>query len=319
MKRGAEKQITQESAQDETSDNEMIEERGHASAEVLASRKIIKVKRSSALPGEADTAFGGLQAPLAALTPKPTMSPKASAMSSSPKNLTLFDKVAPASPRFGTEVSSTSPKASSSPKASTSPKASASPKAVSKIEVSANPFAGLLESPLPTPASSPQPTGLFSGFASFGNFSSFSGGFGTFGEEAAEVSGEEETQKEEPSLPALTEVLSGEEGETLVYQHDCKLFRLVKGDDEKMRWTDKGSGFIRVLQNSDKSKMRVVVRMKGVLRVILNSPVLAGFTKEGQKSVKFPVMESDGSLAWARVNLLQLGQPDIFIQVTKID
>jgi hypothetical protein len=362
-KRAADKQLTKDNAEVASSDDDqMLEERKMASEEVIAQRRIVKAKRSTEHGTESTGAFASL-APRAALTPLPTLSPKAAP--SSPKKATESPKQG--SPKPGASPKETSPKsgtaspqhtspkhaspqhqANQSPKFSTSPKQS--PRFGSSLAAPSffptNPFATLF--PTSSSEPSPQPAPLFKGFGAF----SSTGTFGTFGQEEQTPEDDEEPPKEEPTLPALTEVLSGEEGETLLYQHDCKLFRLTKihpdqledvgdesriasayaGDESRLgssssaaasagfRWVEKGAGFVRVLKSNDE-KVRIVVRMKGVLRVLLNSPAVpregGTFQKEGAKSVKFKAFDETGSIAWFRLNLLQVDQQEAFVHAAE--
>ena len=80
---------------------------------------------------------------------------------------------------------------------------------------------------------------------------------------------------------------------------------------------EKGSGFVRVLHGKNPQGAvigRIVVRMKGVLRVLLNTPVIArDGVQEGLKSVKFQAME-ENAICWYRVNLLQENQQEDFLK-----
>ena len=330
-KRAADKQLTKDDADLGPSDeDQMVQDRQTATEDVLAQRRIVKVKRTSELTAEPiGAAFASLSTPLQPVSPK--------------AGTTASPKQANDSPKPSSKGSPSSPKSNKPPSPSHS--AASSPRfgpTASFFAPFSNPFASLV-SATPSSETSPQPAPLFGNFASFG-----SAGFGTFGNPQDEGA-DEEPPKEEPTLPALTEVLSGEEGETLLYQHDCKLFKLTKiscdhaeefgeesriatvsaGDESRLglaasvaasagfRWVEKGAGFVRVLQNKS-GKIRIVVRMKGVLRVLLNSPPVPReggmFQKEGAKSIKFKGFDETGSIAWFRINLLQVDQQDAFVE-----
>lgn len=275
-----------------------IGDRKKAGEEALAQRKIVKVRRQS--EGPVKNVFADIQLPT---SPKHAASPKNHSDS-------LKKDVSPTN-----AVLSPLKKKDASPKKEQSPKKDLSPTKSPKRDphVPANPFAALLTSPLPSAGTSPQPQSIFGNFAAaapsgFGTFGTF--GATTFAEDADE-SPEEEQPAEEETIPALSEVLNGEEGDAVTFQHDCKLFKLTREDD-KFRWVERGSGFVRVLCNEATGKLRVIIRMKGVLRVLLNSPVLEdGLVEEGQKSVKFKAVDGQ-QLSWFRINLLQADQPKLF-------
>lgn len=70
------------------------------------------------------------------------------------------------------------------------------------------------------------------------------------------------------------EVISGEESEEVLYQVNAKLYQLT---DLKLGWKERGVGFIKVNKNKTTDKARLVMRSRGILKVILNLPLVKGF------------------------------------------
>lgn len=73
------------------------------------------------------------------------------------------------------------------------------------------------------------------------------------------------------------EVKSGEESEECLFQVNAKLFQLV---DMKTGWKERGVGAVKVNRDKETSKTRVVMRSRGILKVILNLPLVKGFKVE---------------------------------------
>ncbi|KAF4727463.1 hypothetical protein FOZ63_010208 [Perkinsus olseni] len=100
-----------------------------------------------------------------------------------------------------------------------------------------------------------------------------------------------------------------------------------KASGSKYKWTERGMGSLRVLKkDSDdnaKAAGRIVVRMKGVWKVILNTPILDADKYElvGTKSVKFfgldDESDEEGQLASYRVNLLSSENQSEFLKAVK--
>jgi hypothetical protein len=171
-------------------------------------------------------------------------------------------------------------------------------------------------------------TALPSLFSSEGN-SNFSfaplaaGGisFPSFGESPQEEEGSSSEQEggSSPSSPsgAPQAMVDQAEDEELLFTNDCKLFKLEKQEEGKYRWTEKGIGFVRLIgSKTDKSKLRLVVRMKGVFRLMLNVGLvvsIAKIEKIGGKSIKFTAIDEEGGFADFRINLLSEDQQTKFV------
>ncbi|GAV53069.1 hypothetical protein ZYGR_0AI03510 [Zygosaccharomyces rouxii] len=71
------------------------------------------------------------------------------------------------------------------------------------------------------------------------------------------------------------DVKSGEESEETIYQANAKLYQLA---DIEVGWKERGIGVIKVNKNVNTGKSRLVMRSRGMLKVILNLSLVKGFT-----------------------------------------
>lgn len=70
------------------------------------------------------------------------------------------------------------------------------------------------------------------------------------------------------ALPDLVEVKTGEEGESILFEHRAKLLRFVR---ESKEWKERGIGSMKVLVNKDdKNKVRLLMRREKVLKLCCN-------------------------------------------------
>ena len=70
------------------------------------------------------------------------------------------------------------------------------------------------------------------------------------------------------------EVKSGEEAEETIFQVNAKAYQL---SDLKAGWKERGVGVIKVNKDAATGKSRLVMRSRGLLKVILNLPLIKGF------------------------------------------
>uniref|UniRef100_A0A669CD74 E3 SUMO-protein ligase RanBP2 n=1 Tax=Oreochromis niloticus TaxID=8128 RepID=A0A669CD74_ORENI len=75
-------------------------------------------------------------------------------------------------------------------------------------------------------------------------------------------------------LPDLVETSTGEENEQVVFSHRAKLYRY---DKESKQWKERGIGDLKILQNYDNKRARLVMRRDQVLKICANhwiSPIM---------------------------------------------
>ena len=294
-KRTADKQITKDNADnsDSNSESEAQKVREKAPQEVLATRKIVSVKR------------GGVAKPAAPISVEETKSPKnapvgglfaglsgltAQASGDSPEKPSLFSGLgaltSPPKESLFSGLSAGSPKKES----------------------------GLFGSLFSAPAGG---EGLFASSFSFSApqgdaFPSFGGADSKQG--TPEESASEEEEEEQPAAAgAQSDELEGEEQ---IYQNDCKLYKLQKEDEGPMKWVEKCIGFVRLLRQKDSRQLRLVVRMKGVFRLALNVALVPALCKPepvGNKSVRFNGVDESNSLGMYRLNLITEDQQVAFL------
>lgn len=96
------------------------------------------------------------------------------------------------------------------------------------------------------------------------------------GSEQLANASEEPNDKPKPLKLQKQEVKSGEESEECIYQINAKLYQL---SNIKEGWKERGVGVIKVNKSKDDDeKTRIVMRSRGILKVILNIQLVKGFT-----------------------------------------
>lgn len=179
--------------------------------------------------------------------------------------------------------------------------------------------------------------------------------------------GQDATQPEDPVEEQGTpgaEGATGEEEDEVVFSAECKLWKMVRHvppppaaagtgaddasgaagedggatprggsaavrveEDNAWRWQERGTGIVHINKHAKTGAGRLVMRMRGVLKLLLNTPVFptTKYEKVGQKSVRFvgvdaekcavPPKEGDMSLCAYRLNLLSNDQQGKFLAV----
>ncbi|XP_034939495.1 ran-binding protein 3 [Chelonus insularis] len=99
--------------------------------------------------------------------------------------------------------------------------------------------------------------------------------------------------------------LTGEEGETNILQINCKLFTF---DKETSSWKERGRGTLRLNDRDDES--RLVGRVTGTQRLILNTKIWSGMTVEraGPKSLRLTAMDVHGDI---RIFIVQAAPSEV--------
>eukprot|EP00440_Ansanella_granifera_P022819 gb/GFBE01024781.1/.p1 GENE.gb/GFBE01024781.1/~~gb/GFBE01024781.1/.p1 ORF type:complete len:310 (+),score=88.38 gb/GFBE01024781.1/:1-930(+) len=156
----------------------------------------------------------------------------------------------------------------------------------------------------------------------------------------AEASQEAEPEEQAAEDEAEDEV-TGEEDEEVVFRAECKLWKLVKvavppqdasaaaEGNEGWRWQERGCGVVHLNRHKKTGAGRLVMRMRGVLKLLLNTPVFptTKYEKVGQKSVRFVGVDAEMeeakldkgevSLSAFRLNLFSGDQQGKFLKVLK--
>ncbi|XP_046688779.1 LOW QUALITY PROTEIN: ran-binding protein 3-like [Homalodisca vitripennis] len=104
-------------------------------------------------------------------------------------------------------------------------------------------------------------------------------------------------------------VKTGEEEEINILQINCKLFAFNK---DKSNWVERGRGTLRLndLSVENRTQSRVVMRVSGSLRVVLNTKIWAEMTvdRPSDKSVRLTALDSSGEI---KVFLVMAGVKEI--------
>ncbi|CAI4064649.1 hypothetical protein SKDZ_09G1030 [Saccharomyces kudriavzevii ZP591] len=96
------------------------------------------------------------------------------------------------------------------------------------------------------------------------------------GPEPLEKASEEPKDTPKPLKLQKQEIRSGEESEECIYQVNAKLYQLSKIEEG---WKERGVGVIKINKSKqDNEKTRIVMRSRGILKVILNIQLVKGFT-----------------------------------------
>ncbi|XP_069053739.1 E3 SUMO-protein ligase RanBP2 isoform X2 [Lepisosteus oculatus] len=84
-------------------------------------------------------------------------------------------------------------------------------------------------------------------------------------------------------LPDLVEVSTGEENEQVVFSHRAKLYRY---DKDLSQWKERGIGDLKILQNYDTKRVRVVMRRDQVLKLCANHWITKDMKLEPMKGAE---------------------------------
>ncbi|XP_041127452.1 ranBP2-like and GRIP domain-containing protein 4 isoform X3 [Polyodon spathula] len=132
-------------------------------------------------------------------------------------------------------------------------------------------------------------------------------------DEDSEVTQEEERDGQyfEPvvPLPDLVDISTGEENELVVFSHRAKLYRY---DKDLSQWKERGIGDLKILQNYDNKRVRVVMRRDQVLKLCANHWVTADMKLEPMKGAErawvwsaFDFTEGEGKVEQLAVRFKQ--------------
>ncbi|XP_056881219.1 E3 SUMO-protein ligase RanBP2 isoform X3 [Takifugu flavidus] len=108
---------------------------------------------------------------------------------------------------------------------------------------------------------------------------------GTDDEQDATQEEERDGQYFEPvvPLPDLVEISTGEENEQVVFSHRAKLYRY---DKEAAQWKERGIGDLKILQNYETKRVRLLMRRDQVLKICANHWVTSAMKLEPMKGAE---------------------------------
>ncbi|XP_033474036.2 E3 SUMO-protein ligase RanBP2 isoform X2 [Epinephelus lanceolatus] len=84
-------------------------------------------------------------------------------------------------------------------------------------------------------------------------------------------------------LPDLVEVSTGEENEQVVFSHRAKLYRY---DKELGQWKERGIGDLKILQNYETKRVRLIMRRDQVLKICANHRITPTMKLEPMKGAE---------------------------------
>uniref|UniRef100_A0AAR2JXB9 RAN binding protein 2 n=1 Tax=Pygocentrus nattereri TaxID=42514 RepID=A0AAR2JXB9_PYGNA len=84
-------------------------------------------------------------------------------------------------------------------------------------------------------------------------------------------------------LPDLVEISTGEENEQVVFSHRAKLYRY---DKDLSQWKERGIGDLKILQNYDTKRSRLVMRRDQVLKLCANHWITSDMKLEPMKGAE---------------------------------
>lgn len=134
-------------------------------------------------------------------------------------------------------------------------------------------------------------------------------------QEDDEEGGPDEEEEQEPEEILQQDGPTGEEEEEVVFKAEsCKLWKLVRQDvggeqaptlagagsaskENGWRWQERGLGTVHINRHKKTGAGRLVMRMRGVLKLLLNTPVFptTKYEKVGNRSVCFVGVDVEGS------------------------
>ncbi|MEQ2199645.1 hypothetical protein XENOCAPTIV_006824, partial [Xenoophorus captivus] len=99
-------------------------------------------------------------------------------------------------------------------------------------------------------------------------------------------------------LPDLVEISTGEENELVVFSHRSKLYRY---DKEVKQWKERGIGDLKILQNYDTKRVRLIMRRDQVLKLCANHWISAAMRLE-------PMKGAEKAWVWSALDFAEEGE-----------
>ncbi|XP_053185216.1 RANBP2-like and GRIP domain-containing protein 8 [Scomber japonicus] len=102
-------------------------------------------------------------------------------------------------------------------------------------------------------------------------------------------------------LPDLVEISTGEEDELIVFSHRAKLYRYDKGLSQ---WKERGIGDLKILQNYNTKRVRLIMRRDQVLKICANHWITAAMKLE-------PMKGAEKAWVWSALDFAEAGESNI--------
>eukprot|EP00064_Thunnus_orientalis_P024387 superscaffoldBa00010381_g24679 len=102
-------------------------------------------------------------------------------------------------------------------------------------------------------------------------------------------------------LPDLVEISTGEENEQVVFSQKAKLYRY---DKELSQWKERGIGDLKILQNYDTKRVRLIMRRYQVLKICANHWISTAMKLE-------PMKGAEKAWVWSALDFAEVGEGNI--------
>ncbi|CAK6975445.1 E3 SUMO-protein ligase RanBP2-like [Scomber scombrus] len=102
-------------------------------------------------------------------------------------------------------------------------------------------------------------------------------------------------------LPDLVEISTGEEDEQVVFCHKAKLYRY---DKELSQWKERGIGDLKILQNCDTKRVRLIMRRYQVLKICANHWITMAMKLE-------PMKGAEKAWVWSALDFAEVNEGNI--------
>ncbi|CAB1347204.1 unnamed protein product [Coregonus sp. 'balchen'] len=102
-------------------------------------------------------------------------------------------------------------------------------------------------------------------------------------------------------LPDLVEISTGEENENVCFSHRAKLYRY---DKDLNQWKERGIGDLKILQNYDTKRVRLVMRRDQVLKICANHWVTSSMKLE-------PMKGAEKAWVWSAIDFAEVAEGNV--------
>uniref|UniRef100_A0A8K9XMR7 E3 SUMO-protein ligase RanBP2 n=1 Tax=Oncorhynchus mykiss TaxID=8022 RepID=A0A8K9XMR7_ONCMY len=102
-------------------------------------------------------------------------------------------------------------------------------------------------------------------------------------------------------LPDLVEISTGEENENVCFSHRAKLYRY---DKDLNQWKERGIGDLKILQNCDTKRVRLIMRRDQVLKICANHWVTSSMKLE-------PMKGAEKAWVWSAIDFAEVTKGNV--------